>query len=61
VSFSPPAVAPVVLPQAPAPPPQFGAPTQGQKPARKASQPTFLGAEMTANPSNTGTKTLLGQ
>ncbi len=61
MSFSPPSPSPVVLPQAPAAPPQFGAPTQGKKPQRKDMQPTYLGAQVAANPSNTGQKTLLGQ
>ncbi len=60
MSFSPPSPSPVVLPQAPATPPQFGAPTQGSKPQRKPMQPSFIGAAATANPSNTGQKTLLG-
>jgi hypothetical protein len=51
-----------VLPQTtPAPPPAFGLAPQGQKPQAKSSQPTFLGAQLAANPSNTGQKTLLGQ
>lgn len=51
-----------VLPNAPATPPMFGAQTSpGQKPQAKSSQPTFLGAQLTANPSDTGQKTLLGQ
>jgi hypothetical protein len=52
-----------VLPQTtPAAPPAFGAQTApGQKPKAKASQPTFLGAQLSSNPSNTGQKTLLGQ
>ena len=61
MSFSVPTPPAPVLPQAPAAPPQFGTQTQGQKPQAKASQPTFLGAELTANPTNTGNKTLLGQ
>ncbi len=60
MSFSPPTPAPVVLPAAPAQPPMFGSPTQGQKPQRKASQPTFLGAQDTAGAGQTGQKTLLG-
>ncbi len=61
MSFSPPTPAAPVLPAAPAPPPMFGSPTQGQKPQRKAMQPTFLGAQDTASPSQAGQKTLLGQ
>ena len=61
MSFSPPTPAPVVLPKPPAQPPMFGSPTQGQKPQRKASQPTFLGASDVASPSNAAQKTLLGQ
>jgi hypothetical protein len=53
-----------VLPSAPAPPPAFGSPTQGQKPQTKPSagtgQPTYLGAQLFANPSNTGQKSLIG-
>ena len=59
------------VPTPTAPPPLFNAPTQpGQKPQAKPSQPTFLGKGLTANrpmgdfganPTNTGTKTLLGQ
>ena len=53
--------APVLPSATPAPPPAFGQMSQpGQKPQAKASQPTFLGAGLTANPSNTGQKTLLG-
>jgi hypothetical protein len=50
-----------VLPPAPAAPPVFGQSAVGQKPQAKSTQPTFLGAQLTANPSNTGQKTLLGQ
>lgn len=64
MSFSLPSPAAPVLPQQPAAatPPMFGqtAP-QGKKPGAKPSQPTFLGAGLVANPSNTGQKTLLGQ
>lgn len=60
MSFSVPTPQIPKLPAAPTPPPMFGAPTQGQKPQRKASQPTFLGTGLIANPSNTGQKTLLG-
>lgn len=49
-----------VLPAAPVQPPMFGTSGPGQKPQAKSSQPTFLGA-ITANPTNTGQKTLLGQ
>lgn len=50
------------LPAAPAPPPIFGAAqTPGQKPQQKSMQPTVLGGQLFANPSNTGNKTLLGQ
>ena len=61
MSFSPPTPPAPVVPQAPAQPPQFGAPTQGQKPGRKAQQPTFIGAAATAAPTQLGSKTLLGQ
>lgn len=47
----------------PAPPPMFMAQQsapQGSKP-KPTGQPTFLGAGLSANPSNTGQKTLLGQ
>lgn len=49
------------IPQAPSPPPMFGQQSQpsGSKPQPKG-QPTFLGAGLQANPSNTGQKTLLG-
>lgn len=57
---TPPTPAPVILPQAPAAPPVFGQSTVGQKPKPKSSQSTFLGADLFANPSNTGQKTLLG-
>ena len=61
-NFSLPQPAAPVLPQSPAPPPMFGSQFgPGQKPQAKASQPTFLGAQLTANPSNTGQKTLLGE
>lgn len=64
MSFSPPgaqqAPAPVI-PQQPAPPPAFGLSPVGQRPQAKAMQPTFLGAGLTANPTNTGNKTLIGQ
>jgi len=52
---APPAIGP-----APAAPPAFGSAPQGQKPQAKASQPTFLGAQLQSSPSNTGGKTLLG-
>ena len=61
MSFSVPTPPAPVLPQAPQAPPMFGAQTQGQKPQAKASQPTFLGAQLSANPSDSGQKTLLGQ
>lgn len=61
MSFSTPQPAAPVLPQAPTPPPMFGTQTQpGQKPQPKASQSTFLGSSLFANPSNSGQKTLLG-
>lgn len=53
--------APALPATTPSPPPAFGNAPQGSKPKAKASQPTFLGAELTANPANTGQKTLLGQ
>ena len=60
--ISPPTPPAPVLPTAPAAPPMFGTPqAPGKKPSPKASQPTFLGAGLFANPSNTGQKTLLGQ
>ncbi len=58
--MSAPTPPPIVMPQSPAMPPQLGSATQGQKPQRKAQQPTYIGAQMSANPSNTGQKTLLG-
>jgi len=61
MSLSLPQPAAPVLPTAPTPPPMFGAPTQGQKPQAKSSQPTSLAATLFASPSNTGGKTLLGQ
>lgn len=50
-------------PAAPPPPTMFGAqrPGQKKKPKAKSQQPSFLGTEQAANPSNTGQKTLLGQ
>lgn len=53
--------APVILPQAPAAPPVLGQTTPGQKPQAKPSQPTFLGAGLFSNPTNTGQKSLIGQ
>lgn len=49
-------------PAAPAAPTMFGEQRAGQKkkPKQKSMQPTFLGTEQAANPSNTGQKTLLG-
>ena len=38
----------------------FGGATAGQKPKAKPSQPTFLGAGLTAQPQNQGFRTLLG-
>lgn len=62
MSFSLPSPPPPVAPQAPTPPPMFGAQsTPGQKPQPKSSQPTFLGSGLFANPSNTGQKSLIGQ
>lgn len=52
--------APVLPSATPAAPPAFGLAPQGQKPGAKASQPTFLGAGLTAGSGNTGGKTLLG-
>lgn len=52
---TPPAIA-----AAPAAPPAFGTAPQGQKPTAKASQPTFLGAQLQSSPSTSGGKTLLG-
>lgn len=45
----------------PTPPPMFmqQSSPQGSKP-KPTGQPTFLGAGLTANPTNTGQKTLLG-
>lgn len=57
---APPSPPPVVLPQQPSPPPMFGAMTAGQKPKAKPSQPTFLGAGLTAPSENLGYRTLLG-
>ncbi len=56
---SPPA--PVLPATTPAPPPAFGLAPQGQKPQAKTFAPTFLGAQLSATPSQTGGKTLLGQ
>ena len=65
MSFSTPSPTLPAVPQAPAPPPMFGAQTTpGSKPTATASQPTFLGSGLFANPTNptnTGQKTLLGQ
>jgi len=61
MSFSTPTPAAPVVSPAPMLPPSFGNPTQGQKPQRKASQPTFLGADANASPSQASPKTLLGQ
>lgn len=63
MSFAtPPTPALPTMPQAPAAPPMFMSPTApGQKPQAKSSQPTYLGAALTPNPSNLGGKTLLGQ
>lgn len=63
--FSPPSPQPApalpAIPAQPAPPPMFGAQSSPStsKPQPKG-QPTFLGAGLQANPSNTGQKTLLG-
>lgn len=59
-SASPQHAAPVLPSATPSPPPAFGSAPQGAKPSAKSSSPTFLGAGLTANPANTGTKTLLG-
>jgi len=50
------------MPAAPPAPTMFGEqrPGQKKKPKPKGMQPTFLGSEQQANPSNTGVKTLLG-
>ena len=62
MTFSLPQPAAPAIPAAPAAPPMFGSQSiPGQKPTAKASQPTFLGSAMMANPTNTGQKTLLGQ
>lgn len=50
----------IAAPQAPAPLPPVQQPT-GTKPKVKSMQPTFLGAGMTAQPGQTGEKTLIGQ
>lgn len=47
-------------PNAPAPPPMFGAQPQGKKPKRIAPQGTFLGTGDMPQ-ANPGGKTLLGQ
>lgn len=47
------------MPNAPAPAPMFGQ-QQKTKPQKKSTTSTFLGANMTANPTNTGQSTLLG-
>lgn len=63
MSFGAPATPPLpVPPGAPPPPPLFGeGQTQGQKPGRKSSQPTFLGGEARPQGDQLGIKTLLGQ
>ena len=65
MSFALPAAPQPALPApvaAPAPAPMFGTPTAaGNKPNAQPSAATFLGGDLTANPSNTGQKTLLGQ
>lgn len=63
MSFSaPPAPALPTLPAAPAAPVGLTQNSpQGQKPTAKPSQPTFLGAGLFANQSNTGQKSLIGQ
>jgi hypothetical protein len=38
----------------------FGQQQAGNKPGRKSMTPTFLGTQLTANPTNTGLKTLMG-
>lgn len=62
MSFGPPPTPQAVaLPQQPAIPPLFGQAAQpGSKPKPKPSQPTFLGAGLTAGPQNRSFKTLLG-
>jgi hypothetical protein len=64
MSFKMPEAPAPVLPQQPAAPPMFGQQTQGaKKPGAKSSQPTFLGAGLTAasQAQASGQKTLLGQ
>ena len=60
MTSAPPTPPAVMLPQAPNPPPLFGGGTAQQKPKAKPSQPTFLGAGLTAQPQNQGFRTLLG-
>lgn len=59
--FSPPTPAAPAIPAAPASPPVFGQSTTGQKPKPQSSQPTFLGAGLTATQAQAPGKTLLGQ
>ena len=62
MSLSTPSPSPVLLPQAPAAPPMFGAqPGPGQKPAAKASQPTFIGSAIFPGTNSGSPKTLIGQ
>jgi hypothetical protein len=50
-----------MVPNAPSPPPLFGAQQQpGQKPKRQSFFPTFLGSGATPDASQVGQKTLLG-
>lgn len=65
MSFNLPGAAPTpaapAVPAAPAAPPMFGQQAQPNAKPQPKGQPTFLGAGLQANPSNTGQKTLLGQ
>lgn len=58
---NPPAPPQIVLPNQPAAPPMFGSQQgPGQKPKAKPSQPTFLGAGLTAGAGQTNSPSLLG-
>lgn len=61
MSFNAPTAALPQVPNAPPPPPLFGAQTApGQKPKRASFFPTFLGSGETPTGSQLGQKTLLG-
>lgn len=61
MSFTPPTASLPQIPNAPAPPPLFGAQQQpGSKPKRQSFFPTFLGSGDVPQPGSLGQKTLLG-